>query len=226
VDRNSTLKNILFVCIAIFLFPSCFEIVEEINLNSDGSGSFCFTFNLSQSKLQINSMLLLDTVNGRPVPKKEDIAEALDKVETALKQEVELSGIIIKRNWEEYIFSINGSFKKISALNHAINKIYNIFEKPEKQVFINKENFNYSDKVFTRFYDYDLANQYKNMPDKDKVVFENASYTTIYRFPFFVGTFSNPIAKVSKSGRAIMLKVDVKELITNAKTIRNSINLK
>jgi hypothetical protein len=226
VSRKKALKSVFCVFIAIVLFPSCFEIVEEINLKSDGSGSFCFTFNLSQSKLQINSMLLLDSVNGRPVPKKEDIATALDKVETALKQENELAQVVIKRNWEEYIFSINGNFTNISALNNAINKIYNIFEKPEKSNNIVKDNFSYSNKVFARLYDYDLANQYQNMAEKDKLIFENAKYTTIYRFPFLVGTFTNQVAKVSKSGKAIMLKVDVKDMITNTKTIKNSINLK
>jgi hypothetical protein len=214
------------VIISFFLFSSCFEIIEEINLNNDGSGSFCFTVNLSQSKLQINSMLLLDSVNGKPVPKTDDIAAALDKVESSLKQEPGLSEILVKRNWEEYIFSVSGNFSNIAVLNKAINKVYNTFERPGKQTFQNKENFSFQNKSFDRNYDYDLKTQYQNLPEKDKVIFDNAKYTTIYRFPFMVGTFSNPDAKLSKSGKAIMLKVDIKDLISNIKTIKNSINLK
>jgi hypothetical protein len=66
----------------IFLYTSCFEIIEEVNMNEDGTGSFNFTINMSQSKIQINSMFLLDSVNGRPMPKKEDFEKALRRVET------------------------------------------------------------------------------------------------------------------------------------------------
>jgi hypothetical protein len=224
--NRAKVSTYIFIIISFLFFPSCFEIIEEINFNPDGSGSFVFTINLSQSKLQLNSILLLDSVNGRPVPKKETITEALDKVEAALKQDGELSEIVIKRNWEEYIFSINGNFKNISGLNQAINKIYVLFEPAKKTGTLVKDNFSYHDKVFMRFFDYELANQYEKLSDKDKVVFDNAKYTTIYRFPFLIGTFSNPVAKVSKSGKAIMLKINVKDLISNVGTIKNSINLK
>lgn len=208
------------------MLNSCFEIIEEVNIKSDGSGSFCFTINLSQSKLQINSMFLLDSVNGRPMPKKDYLVENFDKVEATLKQESELSDIIVKRNWDEYIFSINGNFANIKALNKAINRIYKMFDDPDKPTFAEKDNFSFSNKVFTRLYEYTLDNEYKKLTEKDKMVFENAKYTTIYRFPFQVDTFSNAEAKISKSGKAIMLKQNIKDLLTNTKTIKNSINLK
>jgi hypothetical protein len=216
----------LFLGIPALMMNSCFEIVEEVNLNSDGSGSFCFTINLSQSKLQINSLFLLDSINGKPMPKKSYLMETLDKVEVSLKQESELSEIIIKKNWEEYIFSINGNFSNIKALNRAINKIYKMLDDAETPTFAEKNNFDFSNKVFSRLYEYNLENDYKKLDEKDKIVFEKANYTTIYRFPFMVGTFSNPEAKISKSGKAIMLKQNIKDLLTNTKTIKNSINLK
>ena len=75
----------------ILLFPACFEIVEEVSLNNDGSGSFCFTINMSQSKLNINAMLLLDSVNGRPVPKMEN----MKKTVSAIKEKHSSSKILI-----------------------------------------------------------------------------------------------------------------------------------
>jgi hypothetical protein len=217
---------ILSLFLALILLPSCFEIVEEVNLNTDGSGSFCFTINMSQSKLQLNSMFLLDSVNGRPMPKKENLSKAFDRVETALKEENNLSNIITKRNWDDYIFSISGDFINIEALNKAINKINTIFDRTKNSSTFIQDNYSYSEKTFTRLYNYNLVNEYNSMSEKDKSVFENAKYTTIYRFATAVGAYSNPDAKISKSGKAIMLKVNVKDLITNTKTIKNSINLK
>ena len=225
LDKFRTILVFTLILVT-FIFNSCFEIIEEINLNPDGSGTFCYTINLSQSKMQINSMLLLDSVNGRKVPKRENISEVINKAEFELKKDSLLSEIIVKRNWDDYIFSISGKFENIEALNHAINQITNLYQNPENMISDKKVHYSYSNKVFTRLYDYDLKKDYETLPEKDKLVFENAEYTTIYRFSSSIGVFSNPSARVSKSGKAILLKVGIKDLVTNSKTIKNSINLK
>ena len=210
----------------IFIYSSCFEIVEEVNLNDDGSGSFCLTINMSQSKLQINSMFLLDSVNGRPVPKIEDFKKAILRAEFELKNDSALSKVTITEDWEDYIFSISGNFKNVDALNKAIKNINTIFTKPRGYTAQLYDNFKYNNKVFERLYSYNLINDYNTLQQKDKAVFKNAKYTTVYRFNPPVKSYSNPNALKSKSGKAIMLKVNVRELITNKKTIKNKIVLK
>lgn len=226
--KLSKLKSLIsfLVIPAILTFSSCFEIVEEVNLNDDGSGTFCYTINLSQSKLNLNSMFLLDSINGRPMPKKENLEAALDKVDNALKEGKDISNVIIKKNWEDYIFSVSGNFVNIEALNNAINKINTLFNQPKMYNTVIQDNYSYADKIFTRLYNYNLIEEYNSMPEKDKSVFNNAKYTTIYRFLNPVGSFTNTNAMKSKNGKAIMLKVDVKDLLTNNKTLKNSINLK
>ncbi|MEN8121202.1 MAG: hypothetical protein ABFS35_12680 [Bacteroidota bacterium] len=212
--------------LSLLLFPSCFEIIEEVNLNDDGSGTFNFTVNMSQSKLNINSMLLLDSVNGRPVPKIEDFKENLEHLKTILNNDSSISNVLVKENWEDYIFSISGDFKDIETLNKSINNINTTLSRPNGYTPIIKNNFSYTEKIFTRLYSYNLINEYNTLSEKDKSVFKNAKYTTIYRFKSPVSNYSNPDALKSKSGKAVMLKVNVKDLITNKKTIKNTIHLK
>jgi hypothetical protein len=69
------------------------------------------------------------------------------------------------------------------------------------------------------------VNDYNSLSDRDKAVFKNAKYTTIYRFNSSVKSYTNQDALKSKSGKAIMLKVNVKDLITNKKTIQNKIEI-
>ena len=88
------------------------------------------------------------------------------------------------------------------------------------------DNFKYKNKVFERLYSYNLINDYNSLSGKDKTVFKNAKYTTVYRFKSSVKSYSNPNALKSKSGKAIMLKVSVRELVTNKATIQNIIELK
>lgn len=211
--------------VGVFLCSSCFEIVEEINLNNDGSGSFCFTINLSQSKLDINALMLLDSVNGRPVPKIEDMKKTLAKIETFLQQDSGLANIKTVKNWDEYIFSISGNFKNIEALNNAISGTYSQFSKSVGNNVNLKENFSFSQKTFKRLYNLNLVNDYQSLPEKDKQVFKNARYTAIYRFKSAVANYSNSAALKSKSGTSVMLKANISDILTNNKSIINTIYL-
>jgi hypothetical protein len=111
-------------------------------MNEDGTGSFNFTINMSQSKIQINSMFLLDSVNGRPMPKKEDFEKALRRVELELKGDSALSNIEVTENWKDYIFSVSGKFVNIDALNKAIKNINTIFNTPRGYKVELYDNFN------------------------------------------------------------------------------------
>ena len=218
-------KYLLFITLFLtFTCTACFEIVEEVNLNNDGSGSFCFTINMSQSKLNLNSMLLLDSVNGRPVPKINDLKVILKKAETKLK-EGNITNLNLKENWEAYIFSISGNFDNIETLNKAINNISASFGKFQGMPLKEGDNFSYKDKIFKRLYNYNLVDDYNSLPEKDKIIVKNAKYTSIYRFNSLVKSFSNPDALKSKSGKAMMLKLNIKDLITNNKSLANSIIL-
>jgi len=224
--KKSTPFLWIFSILFVFAYTSCFEIVEEVNMNKNGTGSFNFTINMSQSKIHINSLFLLDSVNGRSMPKAEDFKKAVKRVEFELKKDTALANIVVSENWEDYIFSVSGDFNNVDALNKAIKDINKVFNTPRGYQVELHDNFKYKDKTFERLYNYNLVNDYNAMSQKDKAVFKNAKYTTIYRFNSPVNSYTNPSALKSKSGKAIMLKVSVKDLITNKKTIQNTIELK
>jgi len=215
----------IILLIITFSYTSCFEIVEEVNLNDDGTGSFIFTVNMSQSRIQVNSIMLLDSINGRPLPKIEDFKKAIRRLEYELKKDSAISEIKITENWEDYIFSITGNFQNIDALNKAIKNINTIFT-PKGYTAELYDNFKYENNIFERLYSYNLINEYNTLSQKDKTAFKNAKYTTVYRFNSPVKSYSNQNALKSKSGKAIMLKVNVRELVTNKKSIKNTIILR
>nr|BFF39643.1 hypothetical protein BACY1_14480 [Tenacibaculum mesophilum] len=70
---------LLFSTISILLFTSCFEFVEEVSFNKDGSGSAVLTINLSKSKTKLASIMLLDSINGYKVPSKVTIRKKYKK---------------------------------------------------------------------------------------------------------------------------------------------------
>jgi hypothetical protein len=216
---------VVFAILIVFLFSSCFEIIEEVNLNNDGSGSFCLTINLSQSKMDINAMLLLDSINGRPVPKVDNMKTILTDMEASLQKDPGLSNIKVAKNWDDYIFSISGNFNDIKALNEAIRTAYSLVNPPDAATVAMKDNFSFSQKIFKRLYNVDLVTDYQSLPEKDKLVFKKAKYTSVYRFKSLVSACSNPAALKSKSGTSVMLKANISDILSNSKSIANSITL-
>ncbi|MEC3880624.1 hypothetical protein [Parapedobacter sp. 10938] len=59
------------------LFSSCFQLIKEMTVNSDGSGTFALTANLSQSRSKLASVMLLDSINGHKVPSKPDVRKEI-----------------------------------------------------------------------------------------------------------------------------------------------------
>ena len=62
-----------FYFLLILLLTSCIEIIEDLKLNSDGSGTFKYSINLSQSKTKTSAILALDSLYGEKVPKISEI---------------------------------------------------------------------------------------------------------------------------------------------------------
>lgn len=210
---------------SLFFLASCFEVVEEINLNDDGSGNIEFTINLSRSKTKLNSIMLLDSINNYKVPKKQDIKNHFTKTVNEIKKINGVSNVKQTTNFEDFIFTINCDFNNIDVLNKVISHFGSTTE--SKRIMKNKHfKYNTVTKTFTRNYHYDLQSEFNKINSKDKEIFKNASYTTIYRFESLINTSKNKSAKISGSKKAIMLKVPTQDIISNKNTIKNTIQLK
>jgi hypothetical protein len=78
------MKFIAFIII-LFSLTSCIELLDDLTINKDGSGKFKFNVNLSSSKVETNSILALDTVDGNHVPKREDIEKEIKEFKSKLE---------------------------------------------------------------------------------------------------------------------------------------------
>ena len=63
------------------------------------------------------------------------------------------------------------------------------------------------------------------MSNADKEIFATANYTGIFKFESDVATTANIESKTSANKKAVMLKLNVLDIITNKKSIENKINL-
>jgi len=216
--------NVVLLSIS-FLFTSCFEVVEEISLNDNGSGNISMTINLSRSKTKVSSIMLMDTINGYKVPKKREVEKHIQEIVTALKSIKGVSNVKYSTDFTDFIFNVSCDFANVDVLNKVI---LHFTTRNQANAVTNSKQFSYNKntKTFVRTYKYNLAREMQKISKKDRAVLRDASITTIYRFQSPIAMSKNKVARISKNKKAIMLSVSVKEMINHKTNIKNTIQLK
>lgn len=217
------LSNILFI-LSVFVLQGCFEVLEEVNMNPDGSGKFSLTVNGSQSKGQLDNVMVKDTINGFKVPQRKDIEAKIADVTNKLKAVKGISNVVVTKDFTNYILVIKCDFANVSALNAAVNNIWLLHDKNAK---MNSVYFTYTNKTFKRSFDFNLIKDVKNkLGSQAREILGKAVYTMIYRFPTEIESHTHPDATLSKSKKALILRNSALDIVTGRKSVQNEIKLK
>ena len=103
----------LFILIVFFL-SSCIELIDDLTIHNDGSGTFKYIMNLSSSKIKVNSILALDSIDGKKVPSMAEIKTKLMSFAANLKTQPGISNVSMQIN----------DFDLIVNLLYILYKIY------------------------------------------------------------------------------------------------------
>ncbi len=214
----------LFLFTCLFVFQSCFEIIEQVFLKSDGSGNFQLVVNLSKSKTKLNSIIKMKTINGHDVPSKAEIKYRIDVIEKTVAKTAGITSVKTTMDFDNFIATISCNFTAVTQLNAAVK---NVYDKENGKVKGVEKTYEYDavSGVFTRLNKFSLKEDYNKMSNADKEVFATANYTSIYKFESTVAAASNKETRISPSKKATMLKLNALDVITNKKKIENKINL-
>lgn len=209
----------------LLCFSSCFQVIEEINLTKAGSGTVNLTLNLSASKTKVASVMLMDSIQGYKVPSKQRILKELDEVLAYLKKSPGISNVQKKVDFENYIVTVSFAFKDIANINNVNQDVLKKLK--VKGVSNSSYAYNAKNQIFQRSYQHakDAVVQYNKLKPEVKKIFKDATYTSIYRFEQNIASSNNPLTKISKSGKAIMLNTGVLGLINGKTDLSNSITL-
>ncbi|MCC6722299.1 MAG: hypothetical protein IT243_08850 [Bacteroidia bacterium] len=217
---KSLLLLMLLTCLS-----SCFEILEDISFKKNGSGTFKYVINLSESKTEINSLMKLDSNSGFKIPKIKEINDKLNKVEQTLKNSEGLSNIIVKRDFKNWIFEVKTDFDNCQNLEKGISNSLNNIDKRSKLILNNIFRFE-TNKMQRNTTEIDKTEIKKMNKNTVKKIFSKAKYTAIYRFENTIETYSNKNSKISASKNAIMISCNLLNLINGKETISNIITIK
>ncbi|WP_430909164.1 hypothetical protein [Maribacter sp. 2-571] len=223
-------KTLLYSLLAIYSLccTSCFDILEEINIKNDGTGSMLVTFNMSKSKTKLASIMMLDSINGHKVPSEDEINLFLKDVTDYLEKTEGIGNIKKTKDFDNYIFTVSCDFKDVEQIN-GIFKDMIIEQNKKGGTHFSTKNFafNSSEKTFHRYFTYDdsIKKSFNHLKSEDQKVFQDASLTAIYRFENPVTSISNTKAKVSPNKKAVMLKVGAMDFIMGKQSLANKIQL-
>ena len=205
------------------MFSSCIEILDDISFNFDGSGTFKYTVNLSSSQVKLNSILALDSLDGKKVPSLSEIQEKIDAFGMKLSQAEGISNVRIDTNYTQFIFKVQCDFSNVFNLQRGIeNAIQSITTELENDN-LSYDWISYDGRVMIRKVpNFDLWSVPK-IKTEDTELLKKGNYTSITRFENLVNSFDNTDAKLSKNEHAVMLRKSAFEVFNNHTAMDNII---
>ncbi len=214
----------LLLLFCIIFFQSCFDIVEQVFLQNNGSGNFQLMINMSKSKTKIDAIAKMKMVDGHDVPSKEEIEQKVAEIEKTLSKTAGIRNVKTNIDFENYITTLSCDFNKVINLNTALKNISDK-EKSKTENIEKTYVYDVGANTFTRLNNFSLKEDYTKMSSTEKEILAAANYISIYKFESSIVGVSNKEAKISPSKKGVMLKQKILDLITNKQLIENKINL-
>lgn len=176
--------------------------------------------------MKINSILALDSLEGKKVPSREEIGSKIEEFKNRLMEQEGISGVEVESDFSNYLFKVKCNFKNIDRLQAAIKNVAGSFSE-KKDIQELKHNWmSREENSFTRSIPELNLEQTKRIKADDIELLKQGTYTSITRFETEVERFENPKANLSKNKMAVMIKTDSHTLMNNPSILDNKIYFK
>ncbi len=220
---NKSLFILLGVCLLIF--QSCIEIIDDLTIHDDGSGKLKYVINLSSSRIKVNSILALDSLDGKRVPNIAEIKEKIAKFRQTLRTQKGITSVEIAENYTDFIFKFECEFTSVTLLQDGIKKTFSIISNDQSISDLEFSWISFDSKILKRSVPSITLEKLQKLDQNDLELLKTGTYTSITRFDKVVNEFTNPLSKLSKDKKSLMLKIDTYSLKNKHSLLENTINL-
>lgn len=219
-------KSLLLLVSVLTLLTSCVEIIDDLTLNLDGSGTLRYNLNLSSSKVKINSILALDSLDGKKVPSIPELKAKVSRIEELLNEQPGIDNAKIEADYTNFIFKLNCDFGSLEQLQSAMKMV--IIDQNRNQPIpeLDYKWLSYRDSTLQRSVPELTIKKSKEIKDADRALLRDGTYTSITRFETEVDHYDNESAKLSANKKAVMIRTDPYSLTQNPHLLDNVIYLK
>ena len=215
----------ILVFLLISLFSACIEISDDLTLNNDGSGTLRYKINLSASKVKVNSILALDSLDGKPVPSKAQISAKINEFVRILDAQVGISNVLVEENYTDFIFKFSCDFSSIRNLQDGIKLSIAQISNEKITTGADQSWLSWDGNTLVRSIPAYVTQQIKNYKLEDAELLKQGVYTSIARFERPVASFENKLGTLSKNQMAVMVRTNTFELKENQHLLDNTIVL-
>jgi len=210
-----------FLAIALS-FTSCVDIFDEIIIHTDGSGTFKYTINLSSNKVKVNSILALDSVNGKRVPKLPEIKEKIALYKQKLEEKDGISNVKVEANYDDFVFKFSCDFTSVDKLQDAIKEIIREESKDKNNPALDDKWLIWDGKQLIRSVP-DIQAPIEKLSGEDQESLKTGKYIAVTRFDSEVLKVDNAQAQISPSKKAVMIKSTPYAVSINPGLLKNTI---
>ena len=214
---------LLFLLIPLFL-SSCIEIIDDLSLNQDGSGTFKYTINLSASKVKVNSILALDSFNGVKVPSLLEVDNKIIEFRELLKKEKGIKGVLTEFNSTDFIVKLSIEFNSIEELQNGIKSVILQLSPQNPNIEVGTWivwNGNQLERVIPSI----VAQRIKENNETDNELLKTGTYTCISRFQKPIAETSHPQCKLNPSKTVAMLRINTLDIKLNPSLLEHTLTL-
>ena len=217
--------KIIYLLIILGLFTSCIEIWDDLTLNNDGTGTLRYKINLSESKVKVNSILALDSLDGKPVPSKAQISAKINEFVRILDAQVGISNVLVEENYTDFIFKFSCDFSSVRNLQDGIKLSIAQISNEKLNTAADQFWLSWDGNTLVRSIPSYITQQIKNYKLEDAEQLKEGVYTSIARFERPVASFENKLGTLSKNQMAVMVRTNTFELKENQHLLDNTIVL-
>ena len=201
---------------------SCFELLEQINVNADGTGEMTITLNMYESKDKLQKFMDMENgLAGFKPPERKEMDTFFSKVVETVSDVEGITDVKSDIYYEDFIFSISASFDDVESMNEAVNS----FTTGMSRGMINfKNDYVYEGGIFKRtFVSPVAADQYDEIPMMQRLILESARIVNVYRFEKKVTDMSSTSAELSPDAMEARFESSLSDIVKGVKSPANEI---
>lgn len=205
---RGTLITLLFTGL-LFGLSGCFELIEDTSLNSDGSGTYKLTVNLSASTTKVNSLMAMDSIKGEKVPSRAELQSKLLKYMAQLDKKEGISNVEGTLNTENWILNLSMDFQSLEILGKGLISLSEDINKKPANEKVNQIVLTYSKNIYQR----KIGNlipaewQEKARKNEDFALLKDGKCVFIQRFDKEILSVNSDDVRIAKSNKAAMLQI-------------------
>jgi hypothetical protein len=216
------MKWIYYIPYLLLFLSSCIEIIDDLTIHNDGSGTLKYNLNLSSSKVKVNSILALDSLDGKKIPSLDEIKSKVQRFVKILDSQNGISNVKVEENYTDYILKFQCDFSSISNLQEGIKIAFSQLIKEKTTPELEYQWLIWDGNKLVR--SVPNITEFK-IKENDIEQLRKGVYTSITRFDKTIDKCDNPNATISKNRFAVMLKTDIYSLKQNLNILENTVFL-